>query len=92
MDTWIDFDCWAYLQLEMRGECSQERMAEVCENHKRAEQRKNEYQEETRNQMIKMEEGGSSDAEIVAYNRSKWEGLDKLVTAWRSLEGLKEKR
>ena len=56
MDTWMDFHWWAYCQLEMRGEWTPERIAEVLENHKRAEQRMNEFQAEVRDQEV----GGSN--------------------------------
>jgi len=90
MDGWLNFECWAYLQLEIRGEWSNERMHEVLQNHKRAKRRKIEYQNETRKGMREMREIGASTEEINAYSRSRAPGLQKLVSAWRSLDGLPE--
>lgn len=90
MDKWIDFGLWAYLQLEMRGEWSQERMKEVLENHERAELRKNEYKTETLDQMQKLHDAGATKEEINSYSLSRQDELTKLVNAWRSLEGLAE--
>ena len=90
MDTWLDFEYWAYCQLEMRGEWTQERMAEVVENHKRAEQRLNEFQAEVITQLLNMKDAGATEEEIDAFNRSMDDERERLVKAWRSLEGLPE--
>ena len=90
MDRWIDFDLWAYLQLEMRGEYSDGRMAEVLNNHERAELRLNELRAEIDGQAKKMEEDGAAAAEINAYTLTRGGELHGLVTAWRSLDGLPE--
>jgi len=88
MDNWLDFDYWAYLQLIMRDEWSQECMAEVLENHKKAEEHLNAFRTEIGDQGNKMRERGAGAAEINAYFRSRDGELQKLVTAWRSLDGL----
>ena len=88
MDTWLDFEYWAYLQLEARGEWSQERMTEVLENHRRAGRRMNEYNAKTYEQAEKMRGAGLTSEAISAYYRSRHDEQYKLLTAWRSLNGL----
>jgi len=90
INKWLDFDYWAYLQLEMRGEWSQERMAEVLKNHERAEKRFAEFQAENIARQSEMEAAGATPEEIDAYDRTTWDERNRLVTAWRSLEGLPE--
>jgi hypothetical protein len=90
MDKWLDFYYWAYLQLEMQGGWSQERLTEVLVNHKRADDRLNAFHKELEEQDIKMREKGATDDEVNAYFRSRDDELHKLVAAWRSLDGLSE--
>jgi hypothetical protein len=90
MDRWIDFEEWAYLQLEMRGEWSDERQLEVEENHKTAEKRRVEFEAETWRNMEEMKSRGATAEEIDGYHRTRWPEHDKLVTAWRSLDGAAE--
>ena len=90
MDTWLDFEYWAYCHLEMRGEFTQKRMSEVLENHERAEKRLNEYKAETLARQVEMKEAGATKEERDADHRSRWDEHDRLVAAWRSLEGARE--
>lgn len=84
---WMDFECWAYYQLIMREEYSNERMHEVCENHKKAEQRFNEYKAETQAEIQRMYNAGADTQAITAYRKSRYGEHEKLLKAWRSLEG-----
>ena len=88
MNTWIDFEYWAYLQLEMRGEWSNERMHAVLENHERAWQRMNKFKEEIRNEVTRMIAAGSTAEEANRYSMSRADERAKLVAAWRSLDGV----
>ena len=90
MDTWLDFEYWAYCRLEMRGEWSQERMTEVLKNHERAEKRLNEYTAQNLARQLEMKVAGATPEEIDAYDRSTWDDHNRLVAAWRSLDGLPE--
>ena len=90
MDIWLDFDYWAYCQLEMRGEWSNERMSEVIENHERAERALIEYREQTDREADRMETAGATGPEIQAYFNSRHPEQWKLLCAWRSLDGLPE--
>jgi len=89
-DKWFNFEYWAYLQLEIRGEYSQERMSEVCENHKRAEMQLNEFQTMVSDNMQKMLDLDESKEAVNNYSLSVQKERDKLVNAWRSLEGTPE--
>ena len=90
MDNWMDFTYWAYLQLEMRGEWSQERMREVLENHKKAGKRLREYRNNTEKGVREMESTGVTEEEIIAYRTARHKEHYRLLTAWRSLDGLPE--
>jgi hypothetical protein len=81
-DRWIDFDEWAYLQLEARGEWSSDRQIEAEEFHKEAERKLREYQAETMKRMNELKESGG---DWDTYNRSRWPELDVLVNDWRRL-------
>jgi len=88
-DRWLDFDFWAYLQIEMRGEWSDERMQQVMDNHKRAELKLRQYRAEVDKKQLEMRAAGATLREINDYaNVTRGEELHRLVTAWRSLEGL----
>jgi len=92
MDQWLDFDYWSYLQLEMRGEWSQERIAEVAENHERAERLLNEHQAKISARMSEMRDTGATSDEINAYRRTTRDERDRLVKAWRSLDGIPKEK
>ena len=89
-EKWIDFRCWAYLQLEMRGEWSEERLRQVLDNHERAEQRMKQCKKEIYSDELRMRYNGANREECIACfnNNPKWEEHAKLITAWRSLDGL----
>jgi hypothetical protein len=84
-ERWIDFEEWAYLQLEKRGEWSSDRQFEAGEFHKEAERKLGEYKTDITKQLLEMKGRGASPDELDAFNRSRWPQLDILVKDWRRL-------
>jgi hypothetical protein len=84
-ERWIDFDEWAYLQLEKRSEWSSERQLEAEEFHQEAERKLNEYKDDTMKRLSELKRRSASPDELDAFNRSRWPQLDILVNDFRRL-------
>jgi hypothetical protein len=82
IDRWIDFDEWAYLQLEAKGEWSSDRQIEAEEFHKEAERKLREFEDETMKLMTEVKKSGG---DWDTYHRSRWPEQRKLVNDWRRL-------
>jgi hypothetical protein len=88
---WIDFDYWALLQLYARGleEDGKEytrRMDLAVQLHKVREAELKVFKERMHYEELKMEQAGATCEESNAFYRSHDKELERLVTAWRSLD------
>jgi hypothetical protein len=87
--VWLDFDYWACLQLYARGldgKAYVQKNQMVRQLHKKREAELKAFQENLKYEAEKMEQAGASYEEINKFHLSHREELQKLVTAWRSLD------
>jgi hypothetical protein len=87
--VWLDFDYWACLQLYARGLDGKEyvkKMQLVRKLHAKREAELKAFQENLHYEDEKMEQAGATCEEINAFYRSRDKELQRLMTAWRSLD------
>jgi hypothetical protein len=84
-DRWMDFDLWAYLKLESKGQWSNERMEAAIEFHQEAERKFFEYKAETKKLEYEMAKNGASFDEISDFRKTRWPQHNALLLDWRRL-------
>jgi hypothetical protein len=87
--VWLDFDYWACLQLYARGLDGKEYVEKiqlVKKLHKKREAELKAFQENLNYEDEKMEQAGATCEEINNFRSSHRKELQKLMTAWRSLD------
>jgi hypothetical protein len=88
---WFDFKYWACMQLYARGLESNgkeynRRMDLAVQLHRVREAELEAFRERMDYEALKMEQAGATCEEVNAFYRSQDKELEKLVSAWRSLD------